>query len=129
MGKVPSPTEVNLLSPIAWVGEERRRQNAKWGFQNHNALRWLGILMEEVGEASREVEQANYGVKDEEEWRARLQYELIQVAAVAVAWCEAIRRKEGSEKLPVCACNSCMARAEKGESNQHEPKENEDTRR
>lgn len=103
------------------IGDERLRQIAKWGEQSHpdgtspgaapfrhtdvnldlrtgvevaNILRrrcdkrfrdgigtWLDILLEEVGEALAE---------DEPE---KLREELLQVAAVAVAWVEAIDRR------------------------------------
>lgn len=89
------------------VARERERQNAKWGEQNHpngtsesfapEALvrqracerafandygTWFHILDEEVWEA--------YAESDPEKLRA----ELIQVAAVVVAWIEAIDRRE-----------------------------------
>lgn len=105
------------------VSQERERQDTKWGEQNHpdrmpdayphgdspdyakaarywqssNATRvnwmnaagqppdrnaaWEGILLEEVYEALAEVD------------RVKLRAELIQVAAVAVAWVEAIDRR------------------------------------
>jgi len=63
---------------------ERRRQLRKWGEQNHNGTTWATILIEEVGEACKEVNEA---VSVE-----RLREELIQVAAVAVAWIECIDR-------------------------------------
>ncbi len=98
------------------VAAERLRQNAKWGEQNHpdgtgvrdlreilttvlhgrpseeakrlneiavaqDALTWAFILMEEVLEALEERDPA------------QLRGELIQVAAVAAAWVEAIDRR------------------------------------
>ena len=89
------------------VSYERGRQDAKWGEQNHpngtggrgrvasaNAARhatqssaergeltWIDVLAEEVAEAFAESGQA------------ALRAELIQVAAVAVAWVEAIDRR------------------------------------
>lgn len=89
------------------VAAERIRQNAKWGEQNHpdgtgqphaahkpyrarkdceSAFEegrgtWRHILIEEVAEAEAESDV----------WRLR--EELIQVAAVAVAWIEAIDRR------------------------------------
>lgn len=93
-----------VLSEIA---VERRRQDAKFGEQNHpdgtgfagtardadlarleckrqfaeGTGTWLDILNEEVAEA--------YAEKDP----AKLRAELVQVAAVAVAWIEAIDRR------------------------------------
>lgn len=96
------------------IRRERHRQDEQWGEQNHpddarfievgaeyvlfadywkeiNAnrvraddLAWDGILLEEVYEALAEI-------GDDEKLRA----ELIQVAAVAVAWVEAIDRRAG----------------------------------
>lgn len=86
---------------------ERDRQNARWGVQNHpdgtgheaygmtlasarevcddaaraGTVTWDLILMEEVYEAVAEEDPV------------RLRAELIQVAAVAVAWVEAIDRR------------------------------------
>jgi hypothetical protein len=100
----PSITTDRVLSEIL---AERIAQDAKWGEQNHpdgtgqypeqiNAdvarmacqsaadggyLDWLHILREEVAEAFAETDSA------------RLRAELIQVAAVAVAWAEAIDRR------------------------------------
>lgn len=88
------------------VAAERERQDRKWGEQNHpdgtaavfaldrdmwtelvedNAAygqsEWAPILMEEVAEALAEVDPA------------KLRRELVQVAAVAVSWIEAIDRR------------------------------------
>jgi len=89
------------------VAVERLNQNAKWGEQNHpdgtgwlcgpdpglakkryedakaaRTLTWLEILDEEFAEALAEKDQG------------RLREELIQVAAVAVAWVECIDRRK-----------------------------------
>lgn len=90
------------------VHHERQNQHAKWGEQNHpdgtgapadvaqaQAMRdrcdqshangtgtWADILVEEVAEALAESDPA------------ALRTELVQVAAVAVAWVEAIDRRE-----------------------------------
>ncbi len=99
-----------VLHEIAW---ERRKQDEKWGEQNHpdfpdeidfffyfdlpavqsvkddcarNHLHgtddWATILLEEFVEAM-----------DEQDDPAKLRTELIQVAAVCVAWVEAIDRR------------------------------------
>lgn len=95
------------MNVINEVLAERERQDAKWGEQNHpdgtgqphaahkpyrarrdceNAFAagrgtWRHILVEEVAEAEAESDVF------------RLREELIQVAAVAVAWVEAIDRR------------------------------------
>lgn len=58
--------------------EERARQDAKWGVTRHSDSDWLAILMEEVGELSKEIVEGNTH-KDKLN-------ELIQIAAVCVAW-------------------------------------------
>ena len=107
MSKTPSTLELNLLSPIEWVKEERRRQSEARGEQNHNCYKWMAILGEELGEVFKIIEERTEYKVDQEEYTRNLQYELIQTAAVAVAWVEAIRRKEGTEQDPKCVCISC----------------------
>lgn len=106
MSAEPSTTRLVL----AEVMDERIRQDLKWGVQNHldgtgrphsthkpvRARRdcemafaagrgtWRHIFIEEVAEAEAESDVA------------RLREELIQVAAVAVAWVEAIDRRSAS---------------------------------
>jgi DNA-binding PucR family transcriptional regulator len=103
-----------IMAVLAEVAAERRRQDARWGEQNHpdgagpayaeeasrrreeceraaeaGQLTWRHILLEEVAEAGAEHEPK------------RLREELIQVAAVAVAWAEAIDRRAGRlEEIP-----------------------------
>lgn len=74
---------------IADVLEERARQDAKWGEQNHDILFWLAVLMEEVGEAAAEAQR----IPAWEDHRRRLfREEMVQVAAVAVAILECLDR-------------------------------------
>lgn len=35
------------------VSHELKRQEQKWGEQNHKPLLWLGIIMEELGEVAK----------------------------------------------------------------------------
>jgi hypothetical protein len=112
---VNDPLKSSDYATLAVTGEirvERDRQNTKWGEQNHpmgtgigpywaeraevekqvndyrverGTLTWLDILAEEVYEAFAESDLY------------KLRTELIQVAAVAVAWVEALdRRTDGS---------------------------------
>lgn len=97
------------------IADERRRQDAKWGQQDHadgtgfpgsareadlarleckrqfaeGTGTWLDILGEEVAEACAEKDPA------------KLRAELIQVAAVAAAWIEAIDRRSAAEPTSV----------------------------
>lgn len=96
------------------VAAERERQDAKWGEQNHpdgtgfagsardadlarleckrqfaeGTGTWLDILNEEVAEAYAETDPA------------KLRAELVQCAAVVVAWIEAIDRRAAREVQP-----------------------------
>jgi hypothetical protein len=101
------------MGVIDEIAAERRRQNDKWGEQSHpdgvattdvdrvaaetarracdasaadGSLTWRLILDEEVHEAFAEADPA------------LLRAELIQVAAVAVAWVEAIDRRAGAPR-------------------------------
>jgi hypothetical protein len=107
MAGLVAPTEA-MASALADVVAERQRQEAKWGRQNHRngtgfpgsendakfwrancdqrhrngTGTWLDILLEEVYEAAAEDDPQ------------KLRAELIQVAAVAVSWAEAIDRRQ-----------------------------------
>ena len=73
------------------IRQERAAQDGKWGDQNHvSDLFWLPILVEEVGEVAREICELNHKRDVFPRDLAKLRGELIQVAAVAVAWLEAI---------------------------------------
>lgn len=82
--------------PYVDIFDERVRQEAKWGTQNHDQMIWLGILAEEFGEAATEINELHFrpGVNGgTAEWRLnRVRAELIQVAAVAVAMVESLDR-------------------------------------
>ena len=71
-----------LEEVLSDVYDERQRQIAKWGDQSHKPYSvWITILGEEFGEAAKEVlEERNQELYDE----------LIQTAAVAVAFAEAL---------------------------------------
>lgn len=117
---------------MASVRTERYRQDDTWGEQNHpdgtghpfdaytaraaryackqaarlGQVTWRDILWEEVAEAFAEREPA------------LLRAELIQVAAVAVAWCEAIDRRScrqctgmGPHADLSCTCCPCTCSA------------------
>lgn len=71
------------------IATERARQDEKWGEQRFlHPLYWLAILTEEVGE----VAEAVIEPVDIEIASPEVRRELVQVAAVAVCWLEAIDR-------------------------------------
>ena len=99
------PTDPTLRehSPLGCVSMERIKQDVEWGEQNHSDLAWLAILGEEFGEASQCVAKSSVGPtepREAEQYRDLLEYELIQVAAVCVAWVECIRRRQAAEEEP-----------------------------
>lgn len=76
------------------IDDERLRQDVKWGEQNHSDLYWLGILVEEVGELSRRIiERKCDDLLRERKCDDLLREELVQCAAVAVAWLECLDRR------------------------------------
>jgi len=66
------------------VLDERVRQVLRWGQQNHRPERFLVILLEEVGEVARAF--------NDNEPRANVVAETVQVAAVALAFAAAMVR-------------------------------------
>lgn len=60
---------------------ERLRQERMWGDQHHGRFEWSCILGEEKGEADKAANEGDVN---------GLRTELIQVAAVAMAWVEDI---------------------------------------
>lgn len=71
---------------IAAVNAERQRQDNKWGIQNHGPEHWYVILGEEVGEVARAIYEGDL---------AQASKELIEVAAVAVAFVQSLERNQG----------------------------------
>ena len=85
---------------------ERERQNRKWGVQDHNAVEWVAILTEEVGEVAKEAVDFHFANGDvdpslkagESLQRLRMENyrkEMIQVAAVAIQAVESLDRMTG----------------------------------
>jgi hypothetical protein len=69
--------------PIVEVQNERKRQDARWGEQNHEASYWLGIIAEEMGEVAKAMIEC-----EPHEYRA----ELVHLAACCVAAMESFDR-------------------------------------
>jgi len=87
----PSLTEQPVVEGVMnEIKEERIKQDAKWGEQNHAPADWLMILAEEVGEANRAALEAKFGKESLRPYRE----ELIQVAAVTVAMIECFDRND-----------------------------------
>ena len=60
-----------------YILKEMLNQYYKWGIQDHKAMQWLSILIEEIGECAKEINEFN--VK-------KLTDELIQSGAVIFSW-------------------------------------------
>jgi hypothetical protein len=101
-----------LINVLAEVRAERDRQHAKWGEQNHPdgagglmataaadiAKTQLKIAFEEGRGTFRHILKEEVAEAFAENDPAKLRAELVQVAAVAVQWIEAIdRRKAASD--------------------------------
>jgi NTP pyrophosphatase (non-canonical NTP hydrolase) len=85
------------------VEAERARQDEKWGEQNCHDFEWVSILAEEVGEAAAEANEANFHFGKNRGDFTKLRAELVQVAAVAVAWIEAIDRRSPESTVSAAA--------------------------
>jgi len=85
------------------VNNERNRQDAKWGEQNHAPQYWTGILGEEYGEYCQAVNETVFFNGEEARKLGgydNMMKELTHVAAVAVGAMEALMRakiQEGGE--------------------------------
>lgn len=68
---------------------ERKRQDDKWNnnSSNHHPLERNSILLEEIGEVAKEVNQYTFDNKSPDDMKK----ELVQVAAVVVAWLENVK--------------------------------------
>lgn len=77
---------------LAFVLNERERQNAKWGEQNHSDEIWLAILSEEIGEVSQAILHTKFGGKA----NGTTQEELIHAVAVGLQWLSCIRRRRNA---------------------------------
>lgn len=79
---------------MAEISLERKRQDEKWGVQNHHPILWNLILAEEMGEVAKALNEWHFRsapVKD-------VRDELIQTAAVCVAMLESMERNKESYK-------------------------------
>ena len=97
-------TAYRALEPIV---QERKRQDDKWGPQNHlnGTSKTYKIeadnAKEETDKAAREERLTWRHILTEEFWEAmaeedvpKLEVELVQIQAVAQAWIEALKRRE-----------------------------------
>lgn len=89
-----TPQDMAIMAVLA----ERKRQDKKWGVQDHMPLVWSAILTEECGEFAKECLTFRFGgLKGHERVMGRLRAEAIQCAAVALAIVECLDRDEMHE--------------------------------
>lgn len=88
MAREPDFDTDRCVEVLQEVLKERLRQVKQWGRQRHPEGDWALILGEEYGEACQSALQQKPG--DHRDLRG----ELIQVAAVAVAWIEDLDTRE-----------------------------------
>jgi len=78
-----------LTKVLDRIVQERGYQDAKWGEQNHTDEWWLAILGEEYGEVAQAILHDEFGGNHAGTLRA----EMVQLAAVAIAWLECMDRR------------------------------------
>ena len=81
------------------IDEERNRQDAKWGEQNHAQFQWVGILGEEFGEYCQAVNETylNNATEQHKGGIDNMMEELTHVAAVTVGAMESLMRNKEEE--------------------------------
>jgi NTP pyrophosphatase (non-canonical NTP hydrolase) len=74
------------------VLDERKRQDEKWGEQNHNPYIYLTILLEEIGELAQAILHTQFG--GEKGGWLNVRKEAVHSAAVALALIECLDRNK-----------------------------------
>jgi NTP pyrophosphatase (non-canonical NTP hydrolase) len=86
------PQQTSPFQFATWyIQRERKSQDKKWGEQNHTDERWLTIATEELGEIANAILKPSPTDPD------NIKKEIIQLAAVCVAWLEAKWREEAAQ--------------------------------
>ena len=91
---------MNQTAILDCINNERLKQDAQHGKNVLSDLEFYAILGEEFGEAGRALCHAHVPPIDNSIVKAavdNLEYELIQIAAVCVAWIEQIRERKRDE--------------------------------
>jgi hypothetical protein len=76
------------------VIEERIRQDAKWGEQNHFPQFWTGILGEEYGELCQAINETVFENGSDKGGYENMRREAVHVAAVAIGFLECLERNK-----------------------------------
>ena len=95
----------NLTLDAIWT--ESKRQDAKWGEQNHAPEVWLAILTEEVGELAQAILADRFDSGRDEKLHDShhdsMETEAIQIAAVCGQFVEFLARR----KAGAACCAGC----------------------
>ena len=73
---------------------ERKRQDSKWGEQNHPPHYWTGILGEEYGELCEAINETIFDNGSDKGGYENMRTEAIHVAAVAIGFLECLERNK-----------------------------------
>ena len=73
---------------------ERKRQDIKWGEQNHPPHYWTGILGEEYGELCEAINETIFDNGSDKGGYENMRTEAIHVAAVAIGFLECLERNK-----------------------------------
>ena len=73
---------------------ERKRQDAKWGEQNHPPHYWTGILGEEYGELCEAINETIFDNGSDKGGYENMRIEAIHVAAVVIGFLECLERNK-----------------------------------
>lgn len=90
MKGVLPPQSLAKCRSLMLILNERGRQDAKFGVQNHDPKTWLAILTEEVGEVAQAILHDQFGGKASGTYKT----EIIHAAAVALAMIEQLERED-----------------------------------
>lgn len=99
------------------IKQERIRQDEIWGDQRrHTNLEWLAITTEELGEVAMAVCDQDVNLKTLPIVDEQIRKELIQTAAVCVAWLESIdlRKSRNPGSIAPCSLHGLRAINEDG---------------
>lgn len=94
-------SESSEFTALRDVLAERKRQDMKWGEQNHDPFLYLTILGEEYGETCQAALEAKFGKGTLDALRA----EAVQTAAVALAIVECLDRRKWGWSKPHTECD------------------------
>lgn len=107
MAQQAQPEPQNCSAALSSVINERGRQDAKWGEQNHDPFTYLTILTEEVGELAQASLQTRFG--GNKGGLDRMREEAVQTAAVALAIVECLDRGKWEWAQQAQPCPECAA--------------------